>query len=73
MLGRPDRPGQWMTMSGMFAIPAGTSTVSIQLNQGEGRGVPQNGSAARFDDLGCFIFASEASAKAFVTKWLGRR
>ena len=31
MLGRPRQPGQWVTMSGVFTVPYGAASVSIQL------------------------------------------
>jgi hypothetical protein len=63
----------WITMSGIFPVPNGAERVSFQLNQAEARGTPQNGSSARFDDLGCYLFATDGEARAFVAEWRGRR
>jgi hypothetical protein len=65
-------PNTWVTMSGIFPVPNGAARVSFQLNQAEARGSPQNGSAARFDDLGCYLFTTDADARAFVAEWRGR-
>ena len=68
----PAEPNVWVTMSGVFALPEGAAQVIVDLNQAERRDVPQNGSAARFDHLGLYLFGSEADARAFVETWKGR-
>jgi hypothetical protein len=68
----PATANAWVTMSGVFALPQGAASVVVDLNQAERRGVPQNGSAARFDRVGLYLFASEAEARAFVGAWKGR-
>jgi hypothetical protein len=73
MLGRSAGPGQWVAMSGVFQVPPGTERLAFQANIAEARGTPQNGSAARFDDLGCYLFTTEAEARAFISKWRGSR
>ena len=60
------RENEWVTAWGIFKIPAGAGTVRFLLMQAEKAGVPQNGSAARFDDLGLFIFGTQEEARAFV-------
>jgi hypothetical protein len=72
MLGRPTAPDKWITLSGVFLMPEGAATLSFQLTQGEGRGAPPNGSAARFDRLGLYVFPSESAARSFVADWHGR-
>jgi hypothetical protein len=69
MLGRPREPGEWVTMSGVFSVPYGATYVSIQLKQGERKGVPQNGSAARFSDVRLVLFPTEAAARAYVDEY----
>ena len=57
---------EWVTVWGIFEVPSGTGAIRFFLNQAERRGLPQNGSAAWFDDLGLYLFASEAEGEAFV-------
>jgi hypothetical protein len=66
MLGRASVPNQWVTMYGIFRVPERTVAIRFFLNQAERKHVPQNGSAARFDDLGLYLFASEREALDFV-------
>jgi hypothetical protein len=42
---------EWVTMYGIFKIPKGTDSAKIFLSQAERRGDPQNGSAAKFDNI----------------------
>ena len=72
MLAETRTPNAWVTMAGVFPVPNGAARVSFQLNQAERRGVPQNGSAAKFDDLGCYLFPTDAAARAFVAGWRAR-
>jgi len=44
----------------------GTTRMRLFLNQAERMGVPQNGSAARFDDLGLHLLPTMADAMRFV-------
>lgn len=64
---------EWVTVWGVFEIPAGTGAIRFFLNQAERKDVPQNGSAARFDDLGLYLFRTEEEAKAFVTTYNEQR
>jgi len=66
MLASPLVPNEWVTMHGIFPIPKGTVAIRFFLQQAERRGVPQNGSAARFDDVGLYIFNNEYDARQFV-------
>lgn len=59
-------PDEWVLMSGIFRVPEGARRIRFFLKQAERRGVPQNGSAARFDDLGLYLFQTFEEAKAFV-------
>jgi hypothetical protein len=61
---RGTAPNQWGVVWGVFEIPPETSAVRLMLQQADG-GQPQNGSAARFDDAGVFVFDAEADAYAF--------
>jgi len=71
MLARPITPNSWTKTAGVFPIPVHAARVSFQLNQAERRGTPQNGSAARFDDLGCYLFPTESEARAFTASGRG--
>jgi len=69
MLGRPQKPGEWVVMSGVFRVPDDAVELTIRLGQGERKGDPQNGSAARLDDVGLFLFETEGQARALVADW----
>jgi len=69
MLGRPDQPGDWVRMWGVFKIGEGARYVSVQLNQAERRDVPQDGSAARFADVQFHLFPTETAARAFAQQY----
>jgi hypothetical protein len=58
--------GEWVTAWGIFPVAPGTGVLSFFLNQAERKDVPQNGSVARFDDLGLYVFDTEVEANAFV-------
>jgi len=65
MLCRAGTVNEWVTVWGIFEVPDGTLAIRFFLNQAERKDVPQNGSAARFDDLGLYLFSTEGEAKAF--------
>lgn len=56
----------WATSWGVFKIPTAATSVNLNLNQAEGKGFPQNGSSARFSNVGLYIFDTEADARKFV-------
>lgn len=60
---------EWTNMWGIFEVPAGTTKVRFFLNQALRAGVPHNGSAARFDNLGLYLFATRKDAQAFVRQY----
>jgi hypothetical protein len=60
---------QWVAIYGIFEIPEKTVSARIFLNQAERKGLPQNGSAANFDDLGFFIFDTKEEALEFANKY----
>ena len=66
-------PNTWVSLFGIFPVPDGAARLSFQLKQAAGRGAPQNGSAARFDDLGCYLFPTDADARVFIEGWRGRQ
>ncbi len=60
---------EWVDMWGIFQVPAGTKEVRFFLNQALRKGVPHNGSAARFDNLGLYLFSTKAEAEAFINQY----
>jgi hypothetical protein len=60
---------QWVAAWGIFKIPPSTNKIRFFLNQAERSEDPQNGSVARFDDVGLYIAADESSASQMVTEF----
>lgn len=60
---------EWVTMFGIFRVPEKTDTIHFFLNQAERKNVPQNGSAARFDNVGLYLFETEKEALEFVKSY----
>lgn len=60
------RENEWVPMWGTFRVPEGTGAIRFFLKQALSSGVPHNGAAARFDDVGLYLFATEEEARAFV-------
>lgn len=69
MRSRAKTPHEWTTLYGIFDVPPGTIEIVFQLSQAERRGVPQNGSAARFDDTALVLVPTKAAAEALVAKY----
>jgi hypothetical protein len=63
------KENEWVSAWGIFQVPSGTGAIRFFLNQAERKDVPQNGSAARFDDLGLYLFDTEDEATAFVRSY----
>lgn len=61
--------GEWAKMWGIFRVPKGTGRIRFFLNQALRQGMPHNGSAARFDDLGLYLFSTEEEAKSFAASY----
>ena len=66
LLGSARNADEWVNMWGVFRVPEGTKMIRFFLNQAERGGVPHNGSAARFDDVGLYLFSTKEEAQAFV-------
>ena len=69
------RVNEWLPAYGVFPVPPETTMIRFFLNQAERKGDPQNGSLARFDDLGLYLFDSDEEARLFVqelstSEWL---
>ncbi|HEX5874903.1 MAG TPA: hypothetical protein VFY60_09670 [Pyrinomonadaceae bacterium] len=69
MRAHPATISEWSTMWGIFQVPVGTTKIRFFLNQGLHKDVPHNGSAARFDDLGLYLFATHKEARDFATQY----
>lgn len=69
MLCTSRKQNERVTAWGLFQVVSGTTSIRFFLNQAERKDVPQNGSAARFDDVGLYLFATENDARAFVTAY----
>lgn len=63
---RPEAPGRWVTVHGIFSIPEGVDSVQLRLGQGSRRDTPHNGSAARVRDVEVRVFETRAEAFAHV-------
>jgi len=59
---------EWGVIYGIFPVPPGTGAIRFFMQQADGH-EPQNGSAARFDEPGVFLFFTEKEAQAFVKKY----
>jgi hypothetical protein len=69
MLASTNVRDEWVNMSGVFQVPEKATRIRFFLSQALRRGVPHNGSAARFDNLGLYLFKTEADARAFVNQY----
>ena len=69
MRGDAESADQWTKAWGVFPVSDGSSSISYQLAQGLRRGSPHTGSAARFDDVGLFVFNTRREAEAFVSRY----
>lgn len=69
LLGLTTTIGEWVNMWGIFEVPAGTTKVRFFISQALRGGVPHNGSAARFDNLGVYLFATRKDAEEFVRQY----
>jgi len=64
-----EHANQWTKAWGVFPVSDGASSISYQLGQALRRGSPYTGSAARFDDVGLFVFNTRIEAEAFVSRY----
>ncbi len=69
LLGRVKNSSEWVMMYGVFQIPKGTVAAQISLKQAERKYFPQNGSAAKFDNIGLYIFENKNDALNFVRNY----
>ena len=66
MLSSSKLENEWVKLWGVFRVPPGAKRIQLFLEQALQNGVPYNGSAARFDDLGIYIFETENEARSFL-------
>jgi hypothetical protein len=59
----------WAKLGGIFKVPEGAKGIRFFLSQGELKDLPHNGAAARFDDLGLYLFPTESDARTFVSRY----
>ncbi len=69
MLSSAKSRDEWVDMWGIFRVPDGTKKIRFFLNQALRQGVPHNGSAARFDNVGLYLFSTKEDAQAFVNQY----
>ena len=69
MLSTAKNPNEWTTLWGVFEVPPGAASIVVQLGLAEGRGVPQNGSAARFDDIALVLVPTAAAGRSLIERY----
>jgi WD40 repeat protein len=68
MLLKTDVANEWEIIYGIFQVPPETGAIRLFLQQADGR-LPQNGSAARFDEPGIFLFDTREQAETFAKNY----
>jgi len=68
MMLETDTVNEWKIIYGIFQVPPGTGAIRLFLQQEVGS-QPQNGSAARFDEPGIFLFDTQEQAEEFAKKY----
>ena len=63
---------QWQCLWGIYQISEESDKVRFFLNQALRRGTERDGSAARFDNVGLYVFEKKAEADNFVMNFCGR-
>jgi len=69
MLGSGKQKDESVDMWGIFLVPEGAKTIRFFLKQASRRGLPHNGSAARFDNVGLYLFSTKEHAQAFANSY----
>ena len=69
MASKATAKNDWVVMWGIFEVPQKTKTIRFFLNQALRNGLPHNGSAARFDNLGLYLFNTRQEAETFVSQY----
>lgn len=68
MTGSADSSNYWTQLWGVFRVKPGTGRIRFFLQQAGQKGIRYNGAVTRFDDLGLYIFPTEAEARAVVSQ-----
>jgi WD40 repeat protein len=68
MMLKTDTVNEWRIIYGIFQVPPETGAIRLFLQQADGR-LPQNGSVARFDEPGIFLFDTREQAEAFAKNY----
>ncbi|MDQ3668074.1 MAG: hypothetical protein M3410_16185 [Acidobacteriota bacterium] len=68
MTGSADSSNYWTQLWGVFRVKPGTGRIRFFLQQAGQKGIRNNGAVTRFDDLGLYIFPTEAEARAVVSQ-----
>jgi hypothetical protein len=69
MTGSVDSSTYWTQLWGVFRIKPGTGRIRLFLQQARQKGISHNGAITRFDDLGVYIFTTEAQARTAFSQW----
>jgi hypothetical protein len=65
----PPRENYWMTISDVLTVPRGAAYIWLSLGQGQRKGTPHNGSAARVRDVEARMFDTLAAADAYIRSY----
>jgi hypothetical protein len=68
-MGSERQQNEWAELWGVFQVPQGTGRIRFFLKQALAKGTPQNDSAARFDNVGLYLFATKEEAQAFAKSY----
>lgn len=60
---------EWSKVYGIFRVADGTEVIRFFLKQASRREDPHDGSEARFDNLGLYLFDSETDAASFAERY----
>ena len=69
MLAQTTIQDAWVIMWGIYQVPEGTTKIRFFMMQGARAGDRQDTSAARFDNLGLYLFRTKEEAEAFVRQY----
>ena len=69
MCARAGVTGRWVPVYGIFRVPPKTGVIRFFLQQSSQRNMPGDPGAARFDDLGVYLFSTEQEAKLFAMRY----
>ena len=69
MRAQPVVKDEWVSMLGVFKLAEGTTNIRFFLNQAASATTPHNGSAARFANLGLYLFDDREDAVAFASQY----